>query len=84
MNFVLISYLAVAIMFAIHFVILAGFGLNPLTYVRKAWSTLCACQKPRPPPLITFNESCFPAIIVMKPPENRQADDLARVLYSSL
>lgn len=39
-NFVLISYLAIAVMFAIHFLILAVFGLNPLTYLKKAWSTL--------------------------------------------
>jgi L-cystine uptake protein TcyP (sodium:dicarboxylate symporter family) len=39
-NFVLLSYVAIAIMFVIHFVILAVFGLNPLTYLRKAWSTL--------------------------------------------
>jgi uncharacterized protein len=39
-NFVLISYLAIAVMFAIHFIILAFFGLNPITYLKKAWSTL--------------------------------------------
>jgi L-cystine uptake protein TcyP (sodium:dicarboxylate symporter family) len=39
-NFVLISYLAIFIMFLIHFGILAAFGMNPLTYLTKAWSTL--------------------------------------------
>lgn len=39
-KFVLISYLAIAIMFVIHFLILALFGLNPFTYLKKAWSTL--------------------------------------------
>jgi L-cystine uptake protein TcyP (sodium:dicarboxylate symporter family) len=39
-NFVLISYLAIAIMFLIHFLILAVFGINPLVYIKKAWSTL--------------------------------------------
>jgi L-cystine uptake protein TcyP (sodium:dicarboxylate symporter family) len=39
-NFVLVSYLAIGIMFLIHFVILALVGLNPITYLRKAWSTL--------------------------------------------
>ena len=39
-NFVLISYLAIFIMFLIHFGILAAFGINPLVYLTKAWSTL--------------------------------------------
>ncbi len=39
-NFILISYLAILIMFLIHFGILAAFGLNPITYLKKAWSTL--------------------------------------------
>jgi uncharacterized protein len=39
-NFVLVSYLALGIMFAIHLLILAFFGINPLVYLRKAWSTL--------------------------------------------
>ena len=39
-NFVLISYLAILIMFLIHFGILAAFGINPITYITKAWSTL--------------------------------------------
>ena len=39
-NFVLLSYVAILIMFVIHLLILALFGLNPITYVRKVWSTL--------------------------------------------
>ncbi|MCC6148309.1 MAG: cation:dicarboxylase symporter family transporter [Anaerolineaceae bacterium] len=39
-NFVLISYLAILIMYLVHFVILAAFGMNPITYLTKAWSTL--------------------------------------------
>ena len=39
-NFVLISYLAILIMFGIHALILFGVGLNPVTYFKKAWSTL--------------------------------------------
>lgn len=39
-SFVLLSYVAILIMFLIHFLILAGLRLNPLTYLRKAWSTL--------------------------------------------
>lgn len=39
-NFVLISYLAILIMFIVHFLILAAVGLNPVTYLKKAWSTL--------------------------------------------
>ncbi len=39
-NFVLLSYVAILIMFVIHLLILTLFGLNPVTYVRKAWSTL--------------------------------------------
>lgn len=39
-NFILISYLAIIIMFLIHFAILAIFKLNPITYLKKAWSTL--------------------------------------------
>ena len=39
-NFILISYLAILIMFVIHFGILALYGLNPFTYLKKAWSTL--------------------------------------------
>lgn len=39
-NFLLISYLAIFVMFLIHFLILALFGMNPVTYLKKAWSTL--------------------------------------------
>ena len=39
-NFILISYLAILIMFVVHFGILALYGLNPFTYLKKAWSTL--------------------------------------------
>jgi L-cystine uptake protein TcyP (sodium:dicarboxylate symporter family) len=39
-KFVLASYTALIIMFAIHLLILAAFRLNPLTYVRKAWPVL--------------------------------------------
>lgn len=39
-NFVLVSYLAIGIMFVVHFIILALVGLNPITYLKKAWSTL--------------------------------------------
>ncbi len=39
-NFVLISYLAIFIMFLVHFGILALYGINPVTYLTKAWSTL--------------------------------------------
>lgn len=39
-NFVLISYLAILIMFVVHFAILAVHGMNPFTYLKKAWSTL--------------------------------------------
>lgn len=39
-NFVLISYLAIAIMFLVHFAILAAYGINPVTYLQKVWSTL--------------------------------------------
>jgi len=39
-NFILISYLAILIMFVVHFGILAAFGMNPFTYLKKAWSTL--------------------------------------------
>ncbi|MDO8972071.1 MAG: cation:dicarboxylase symporter family transporter, partial [Saprospiraceae bacterium] len=39
-NFVLVSYLAILILFVIHALILLGFGLNPITYFKKSWSTL--------------------------------------------
>ncbi|HMN11635.1 MAG TPA: cation:dicarboxylase symporter family transporter [Bellilinea sp.] len=39
-KFIAVSYLAILIMFLIHFIILALYGLNPVTYLKKAWSTL--------------------------------------------
>lgn len=39
-NFVIASYVALAIVFIIHLVILAIFGLNPITYVKKAATPL--------------------------------------------
>lgn len=36
MQFVLASYVAILIMFIIHMIILAAFGMNPLTYIKKA------------------------------------------------
>jgi L-cystine uptake protein TcyP (sodium:dicarboxylate symporter family) len=39
-SFVLVSYLAIGVMFVVHFIIMAVFGLNPITYLKKAWSTL--------------------------------------------
>ncbi|MEI6873685.1 MAG: cation:dicarboxylase symporter family transporter [Spirochaetota bacterium] len=39
-KFVLASYTALIVMFAIHLLILVAFRLNPLTYVRKAWPVL--------------------------------------------
>lgn len=36
LQFVLASYVAIIIMFVIHMIILAVFGLNPITYLRKA------------------------------------------------
>ena len=39
-RFVGASYVALLVMFMIHLVILALFGLNPITYVRKAWPVL--------------------------------------------
>ena len=35
-QFVIASYIALAIMFVIHLIILMIFGLNPITYVRKS------------------------------------------------
>lgn len=35
LQFVLASYVAIFIMFGIHMIILAAFGLNPLTYIKK-------------------------------------------------
>ncbi|MBK5240951.1 L-cystine transporter [Clostridium sp.] len=40
MKFVLASYVAILIMFIIHFIILAFNGLNPLTYLKKTVSVL--------------------------------------------
>jgi L-cystine uptake protein TcyP (sodium:dicarboxylate symporter family) len=39
-GFVLASYLAIAIMFAVHAVIIALAGMNPLEYFNKVWPTL--------------------------------------------
>jgi len=40
MQFVLASYVAILIMFVIHFIILAFNGLNPLTYLKKSAAVL--------------------------------------------
>ncbi|NLC04059.1 MAG: cation:dicarboxylase symporter family transporter, partial [Tissierellia bacterium] len=39
-NFVIASYVALAIVFIVHLVILAIYGLNPITYVKKASTAL--------------------------------------------
>ncbi|NLG68467.1 MAG: cation:dicarboxylase symporter family transporter, partial [Firmicutes bacterium] len=39
-EFVVASYVALAAMFAVHLLILAASGLQPTTYVRKAWPAL--------------------------------------------
>ncbi len=39
-KFVIASYVALLVMFAVHLVLLAVFGLNPLIYVKKALPTL--------------------------------------------
>ncbi len=39
-NFVIASYVALAIVFVVHLIILLIFGLNPITYVRKAGTAL--------------------------------------------
>lgn len=39
-KFVLASYAALIAMFIIHLVLVAGFGLNPMTYVKKAFPAL--------------------------------------------
>jgi len=39
-EFVVASYVALAAMFAVHLLILAASGLQPATYVRKAWPAL--------------------------------------------
>ncbi|GEK89750.1 L-cystine transporter [Alkalibacterium putridalgicola] len=38
--FVVASYVAIAVMFIIHLLILAGFKVNPVTYVKKVWPVL--------------------------------------------
>jgi len=38
--FVVASYVAIAVMFVIHLLILAGFKVNPFTYVKKVWPVL--------------------------------------------
>ncbi|MER2064069.1 MAG: cation:dicarboxylase symporter family transporter, partial [Alkalibacterium sp.] len=38
--FVVASYVAIAVMFIIHLLILAGFKVNPFTYVKKVWPVL--------------------------------------------
>lgn len=38
--FVIASYVAIAIMFIIHLLILAGFKVNPFIYVKKVWPVL--------------------------------------------
>lgn len=40
LQFILASYLAIAIMFGIHLLILAMFGLNPITFVKKSMDAL--------------------------------------------
>ena len=40
MQFVLASYVAILIMFVVHFIILAVSGLNPLTYLKKSAAVL--------------------------------------------
>lgn len=39
-NFVIASYVALAIVFVVHLIILVIFGLNPMTYIRKAATPL--------------------------------------------
>lgn len=39
-NFVIASYVALAIVFVVHLIILIIFGLNPMTYIRKAGTPL--------------------------------------------
>lgn len=38
--FVIASYVAIAVMFIIHLIILAGYKVNPVTYVKKVWPVL--------------------------------------------
>lgn len=40
LEFVLASYIAILIMFIVHFIILAIFGLNPITYLKKSAGVL--------------------------------------------
>lgn len=40
LSFVMASYVALIIMFAIHLIIIAAFGLNPITYIKKTASVL--------------------------------------------
>lgn len=39
-KFVIASYIAIAIMFVIHLILVAAFGLNPLVFIRKAMPVL--------------------------------------------
>lgn len=39
-NFVLASYMAIILMFVVHMLILMAFGMNPVQYIKKAWTTL--------------------------------------------
>ncbi|MDI4707220.1 cation:dicarboxylase symporter family transporter, partial [Pseudoalteromonas shioyasakiensis] len=39
-KFVLASYVALIVMFMIHLILVSGFGLNPFTYLRKAFPVL--------------------------------------------
>ncbi|OJF97069.1 L-cystine transporter [Alkalibacterium sp. 20] len=38
--FVIASYAAIGVMFIIHLIILAGYKVNPITYVKKVWPVL--------------------------------------------
>ncbi|WP_423189375.1 L-cystine transporter [Alkalibacterium sp. f15] len=38
--FVIASYVAIGVMFIIHLIILAGYKVNPITYVKKVWPVL--------------------------------------------
>lgn len=40
LQFVIASYVAILVMFIVHFIILALFGLNPITYLKKSATTL--------------------------------------------
>ncbi len=39
-KFLLASYLAIIVMFGVHLIIIAMNGLNPITYIKKTWSTI--------------------------------------------